>query len=73
MQSAIAPSPICRRTKRDKAGEHKAILDAALSRKVEKAQILVDRHIRSTTQNVLDYAGKLLEDGQYSRRVTGGT
>ena len=66
-------SSMYRRTKRDKTGEHNAILDACLSRKGEKAQILVDRHIRSTTQNVLDYAGKLLEDGQYSRRVTGGT
>jgi len=54
-----------RPTKRDKTGEHKALLDAALSRKVEKAQMLVDGHIRSTTQNVLEYAHKFLEDGQY--------
>ena len=58
-------SSIYRRTKRHKAGEHRTIHDAALSRKVEKAQILVDGHIRSTTQNVLEYAPKFLEDGQY--------
>ena len=58
-------SSMYRRTKRDKMGEHKALLDAALSRKVEKAQMLVDRHIRSTTQNVLEYAHKFLEDGQF--------
>ena len=58
-------SSMYRPTKRDKTSEHKALLDAALSRKVEKAQMLVDGHIRSTTQNVLEYAHKFLEDGQY--------
>src|SRR5262245_4216755 len=55
-------SSLYRRTKRDKLGEHKAILDAALARKTEKAQALVDRHIRSTTEAVLACAHKFLED-----------
>lgn len=59
-------SSMYRRIKRDKTGEHKAILDAALSRKVEKALMLVDRHIRSTTRNVLECADKFLEDGQHA-------
>lgn len=61
-------SSMYRRTKRDKRGEHKAILDAVLSRNTDKAQMLLDRHIRSTTRNVLEYAHKLLEDGQGTDR-----
>jgi DNA-binding GntR family transcriptional regulator len=53
-----------RRTKRDKGGEHKAILDAALARKTDKALSLIDSHIRSTTEAVLDCAHKFLEDGK---------
>ena len=55
-------SSIYRRTRRDKAGEHKAILDAALGRKTEKALDLIDRHIRKTTEAVLECAHKFLED-----------
>ena len=53
-----------RRIKRDKAGEHKAILDAALARKVDKALALIDRHIRSTAEAVLECADKFLQDGE---------
>jgi DNA-binding GntR family transcriptional regulator len=61
-------SSMYRRAKRDKRGEHKTVLDAVLSRNVEKAQVLLDRHIRSTTRNVLEYAHKFLEDGQGTER-----
>lgn len=50
-----------RRKAPDKAGEHKAILDAALSRNAEKALRLIDRHIRATTSDVLEHAGELFE------------
>jgi DNA-binding GntR family transcriptional regulator len=52
-----------RKVKRDKAGEHKTILDAALARKADKALALIDRHIRSTTEVVLECAHKFLDDG----------
>lgn len=52
-----------RRTKRDKRGEHKAILETALARKAQKAQALVDRHIRHTAETVLEYAHKFLDEG----------
>jgi DNA-binding GntR family transcriptional regulator len=55
-------SSLYRRTKRDKTGEHRAILDATLGRKTEKALGLIDRHIRSTCEAVLECAHKLLED-----------
>jgi GntR family carbon starvation induced transcriptional regulator len=53
-----------RRIKRDKVGEHKAILDAALARKTDIALALIDCHIRSTTEAVLECAHKFLEDGK---------
>src|SRR5262249_16720785 len=55
-------SSLYRRTKRDKTGEHKAILEATLARKTDKALDLIDRHIRSTTEAVLECAHKLFED-----------
>jgi DNA-binding GntR family transcriptional regulator len=55
---------IHRRDKRGKIAEHKALLDAAVARKAEKAQALVDRHLRSTTECVLACAGKFLKDGE---------
>jgi DNA-binding GntR family transcriptional regulator len=54
-------SAIYRKVKRHKIDEHKAIMQAAFSRKVEKAQSLLDRHIRSTTANVLEFAREILE------------
>jgi GntR family transcriptional regulator, carbon starvation induced regulator len=53
-----------RRFKRDKAGEHKAILDAALARKPDKALALIDRHFRSTAEAVLECAHKFLDAGR---------
>jgi DNA-binding GntR family transcriptional regulator len=50
---------IYRKKTPDKAGEHKAILDAALSHDVEKALDLIDKHIRATTADVLENARKL--------------
>lgn len=55
-------SSLYRRIRRDKAGEHKTILDATLGRKTEKAVALIDRHIRITCEAVLECADKLLED-----------
>lgn len=53
-------SAIYRKHKRNKIDEHKTILDAVLARKSEKAQDLIEQHIRATTKNVLDHAGELL-------------
>jgi DNA-binding GntR family transcriptional regulator len=46
---------------RDKAGEHRAIMMAAIGRNSVLATELIEKHIRSTTDNVLKYAGDLLE------------
>jgi GntR family transcriptional regulator, carbon starvation induced regulator len=64
-------SSLYRRTKRDKGGEHKAILDAVLARKTDKALSLIDGHIRSTTEAVLECAHKFLDDGKGPRGRTG--
>ncbi|TYO65844.1 FCD domain-containing protein [Bradyrhizobium hipponense] len=48
---------------RDKAGEHQAIMQAAISRNAEQAAELIETHIRSTADNVAKYAGHLLEAG----------
>jgi DNA-binding GntR family transcriptional regulator len=63
-------SALYRRTKRDKAGEHKALLDAALARKTDKALALIERHIRSTTEAALECAHKFL-DGEESGSESG--
>lgn len=47
---------------REKDVEHKQIADAALDRDEEKALRLIDRHIRETTENVIEHAGHLFED-----------
>jgi GntR family transcriptional regulator, carbon starvation induced regulator len=44
---------------RKKEAEHKAIVDAALARDEEQAVLLIERHIRATTENVIKYAGHL--------------
>lgn len=50
------------RTKwRPKEIEHKAIMDAALDRD-PKALDLIERHIRETTENVVEFAGHLFTD-----------
>ena len=45
-----------------KAPEHKSILDAALARNVERAQSLIDKHIRATTTVLLTKADVAFED-----------
>ncbi len=57
-------SSLYRRAKRDKTSEHKAILEATLARKTDKALVLIDRHICSTTEAVLECAHKFLEEGK---------
>ncbi|MCY1527049.1 phosphonate utilization associated transcriptional regulator [compost metagenome] len=47
---------------REKDVEHKQIADAALDRDAEKALRLIDRHIRETSENVIEHAGHLFED-----------
>ena len=46
---------------RDKAGEHRAIMQAAIARDAERAVMLIERHIRSTSNNVVKYAAHLLD------------
>lgn len=53
-------SAIYRKTKRNKIGEHKAILDVVLARRTEKALDMIEEHMRATTRNVLDNAGEIL-------------
>lgn len=46
---------------RDKVGEHRAIMQAAIARDIDQAIALIERHIRSTSDNVAKYAAHLLE------------
>ncbi|MDB5616835.1 GntR family transcriptional regulator [Tardiphaga sp.] len=45
---------------RDKVGEHRALMLAAVGREADEAVALIERHIRSTTENVLKYAKDVL-------------
>lgn len=45
---------------RDKAGEHRALMLAAVARDLDNAIVLIEKHIRSTTENVLKYAKDVL-------------
>ena len=47
---------------RNKEAEHRAILEAALSRDTPLACDLIERHIRQTTENILRYASELLSN-----------
>ncbi|MGY4309319.1 GntR family carbon starvation induced transcriptional regulator [Bradyrhizobium sp. USDA 4369] len=47
---------------RDKAGEHQAIMQAAMSRNADLAVQLIETHIRTTADNVAKYAGHLLAE-----------
>ncbi|WP_315837781.1 GntR family transcriptional regulator [Bradyrhizobium prioriisuperbiae] len=49
---------------RDKAGEHQAIMQSAISRNADLAVKLIESHIRTTAENVLAYAGHLLADAK---------
>jgi GntR family transcriptional regulator, carbon starvation induced regulator len=44
---------------RAKDVEHKMIMDAVIARDTAKAQELIERHIRETTENVIKHAGHL--------------
>ena len=46
---------------RDKIGEHRELMLAAINREADRAAGLIERHIRNTAENVLKYAGDLLE------------
>ena len=46
---------------RPKETQHKAIMDAVLARNASKATKLIERHIRETTENVLEHATHLFE------------
>jgi GntR family carbon starvation induced transcriptional regulator len=46
---------------RDKAGEHRAIMQAAIARDTDQAIALIEAHIRSTSDNVVKYASHLLD------------
>jgi GntR family carbon starvation induced transcriptional regulator len=41
---------------RDKVGEHRALMLAAIAREADPAAALIEQHIRRTTENVLKYA-----------------
>jgi GntR family transcriptional regulator, carbon starvation induced regulator len=45
---------------RDKTGEHRALMLAAVSRDSDQAIALIEKHIRSTTDNVIRYAKDVL-------------
>lgn len=47
---------------RDKVGEHRAIMQAAIARDTGLATSLIDQHIRSTSDNVVKYASHLLSE-----------
>ena len=55
---------------RPKETQHKAIMDAVLARNAVKATKLIERHIRETTQNVLEHAAHLFEPGEERTRGT---
>ncbi|MBR1145779.1 GntR family transcriptional regulator [Bradyrhizobium sp. AUGA SZCCT0431] len=44
---------------RDKAGEHRALMKAAVGRDADRACELIARHIQNTTDNVIKYASEL--------------
>jgi GntR family transcriptional regulator, carbon starvation induced regulator len=47
---------------RDKAGEHRALMKAAVGRDADHACDLIARHIQSTTDNVIKYASELISE-----------
>lgn len=54
LSAALRPVP------RDKQGEHRALMQASIGRDAEHAVTLIDKHIRSTTNNIIKYAKRLL-------------
>ena len=57
-----------RRQWRPKDVEHKQIMDATIARAPE-ALDLIERHIRETTENVIEHAGHLFDDGPAQEAV----
>ena len=47
---------------RDKVGEHRALMKAAIGRDANRACELIARHIQTTTDNVVKYASELFSD-----------
>lgn len=47
---------------RDKVGEHRALMKAAIGRDADRACELIARHIQTTTDNVVKYASELFSD-----------
>ena len=47
---------------RDKSGEHRALMTAAIARDADQAVALIERHIRATTANVVEHAPDCLGD-----------
>jgi GntR family transcriptional regulator, carbon starvation induced regulator len=54
---------------RAKDVEHKMIMDTVIARDTAKAQELIDRHIRETTENVIKYAGHLFAPADEERHT----
>jgi GntR family transcriptional regulator, carbon starvation induced regulator len=54
-------SAIYRPISRDKAGEHRALMLATVSRNCDEAVALIEAHIRNTTDNVVKYAKDVLD------------
>jgi GntR family carbon starvation induced transcriptional regulator len=57
-------SAIYRKAKRNKIDEHGIIMRTAFARKTDKAQDLIEKHIRSTTANMLHFAKDVLDKPQ---------
>jgi DNA-binding GntR family transcriptional regulator len=57
LSAAVRPLP------RDKQGEHRALMQAALGRDANLAVSLIDSHIRTTANNVAKYARRQLKAG----------
>lgn len=57
LSAALRPLP------RDKLGEHRALMQAALGRNADLAISLIENHIRSTANNVAKYAKRQLKSG----------
>jgi GntR family transcriptional regulator, carbon starvation induced regulator len=55
LSAAVRPVP------RNKEGEHRALMQAAIGRDTALAVTLIEKHIRSTTNNVAKYAKRLLK------------
>lgn len=55
-------SSVFRTRWRPKHVEHKTIMDACLARDTDLALTLIERHIRETTQNVIENAGHLFSE-----------